>query len=113
MQNDICLPVKQKQIIDNKIYIQHQQRNARKGWTNILGLNISNDEMKLLSKTMSKKFACNSSIKKDAKDAKDANDTNAETISYIQLQGDHKHGVKILLSELFEIDPKNIIFKGY
>lgn len=84
-----------------KIHVQYQQRNGRKGWTNIHGLNTDDNNIKVLIKTIKKKFACSTTIKRDE-------DNN----NIIQLQGDHRDGIKELLVTTLNISAKNIVLRG-
>ena len=86
---------------DTKLVIQYQQRNGRQKWTNIYGVQLSGDEIKKFVKSLSKKFACSATIKKDDKSQE-----------FIQLQGDHSADLKTFLAEHFKIEAKSIVMKG-
>lgn len=86
-------------IVDQKIVIRIDKRNARKATSTIEGWDIDKDEMKIHLKKLKTSLGCNGSIKKD-------NDNNV-----LLLQGDKRHElIKYLTSE--NIDIKNITIVG-
>jgi len=90
--------------LDFKINIRVQQRNGRKSWTIVEGLNnIENINIKKMSKYLKKKLCCNASIKKS-----DIDDSNI-----LQLQGDHRNEIKEYLMVAKKILEKNIIIHGF
>ncbi len=83
-------------------HIRIRQRNGRKCWTyveNLEHLNDTDDEkfMEKLNKEFKKRFSCNGNIKDDV----------------VQLQGDHRDGVKDILVRKFKVKEKNIKIHGF
>jgi translation initiation factor 1 len=89
-------------INSSKIHIKIQRRNARKSICTIEGLQLTEDELKDLTKDMKKKFACNGTIIKD------------ETLgNIIKLQGDIREKAKKILISKHGISEDNIVVHGY
>ena len=87
-----------------KINIRVQQRNGRKSWTMVEGLeNIKDIDLKKFNKFIKKSLCCNGSIKKS--------DVNNEKI--LQFQGDHREDIKKIIIQQFQISEENIIIHGF
>ena len=79
--------------LNTNITIRVQQRNGRKSWTIIEGLDkIVNIDMKSLLKLIKKKLCCNGAIK-----------SNKELETIIQCQGDHRDKLKDLIMSKYKI----------
>ena len=90
--------------LDHQIEIKFQKRNRTSGWTNILGLEtlkLSEDEYTTMSKRLKKMFSCGAVVKV-AEDGK----------KYVQMQGDHRIGVREFFIKNNIIDETNIKMSG-
>lgn len=85
-----------------KIHIRISKRNARKCICTIEGLTMEISELKVMLKTMKKKFACNGSIEKDDKFG-----------NILQLQGDIRDQAKEILVKNYNFQEDNIVLHGY
>lgn len=89
---------------EHKITLHFVQRNKKKGWTNVKGLNkfnLDDTELDNFSKYVKKKLGCNSTIMTD------------EPEKYLQFQGDQREGIKKILLEKKVIENANqIVIKG-
>jgi len=85
---------------DNIIHIRIKQRNGRKKWTFIEGLD-ENVNFKKVVKYLSKKLACGGSVK-----------TDDEGNKYIQFQGEHTEFIKKFLIDKDIIESENISTHG-
>ena len=82
-----------------------QQRNGRKYWTIVEGLNtIDNLSLKDFVKVIKKNLCCNGSIHTDS--------DNSENI-FVQFQGDHRNNIKDLLIKKYNISDERILIHGY
>ena len=87
-----------------KINIRVQQRNGRKSWTSIEGLeNIKDIDLKKFTKSVKKKLCCNGSIH--------TLDTTSEKVT--QFQGDHREDIKNLLIKTYNVSEDSIIIHGF
>jgi translation initiation factor 1 len=87
---------------ESQIHVRVQQRNGRKCWTLIEGLN-SDMDIKGLLKMMRKKFSCNGNIQKDK--------TTGESV--VQLTGNHRDKVKHLFTvKLKIVDADDLVIHG-
>lgn len=86
---------------DIQITIQVQQRNGKKAWTIVTGLeNVPNFESKSFLKTLKKKLACNASQKMK------------DDILHILFQGRHSEIIKEYIIQKLNVSADNIITKG-
>lgn len=87
-----------------QVHLRVQQRNNRKCWTLIEGIDGDGDvNMKSLLKTMKKKFSCNGSIQKGSDG----------TGLIIQLQGDHRIDAEHLLVKKLKIfNAEDVVIHG-
>lgn len=85
-----------------KIIIQYLQRNGKKGWTHIYGIEkiVDDDLFVKISKSIQEKCACGLVIK------------NEKGVKYMQLQGDHREKIKKILLSKNIIEESNIILRG-
>ena len=82
------------------IYIE--QRNGKKSWTKIHGLDTIVDiDFKAHLKTIKKKLCCNGSINTD------------DDKQVLILQGDHRSVYKQFLIDKFKLHSQNIIVHGF
>ena len=96
-ENEVC-------DLNFKINIRCQQRNGRKSWTTIEGLeNIKNLDLKIFTKKIKKSLCCNGSIKKS-----DIDDSKV-----LQFQGDHRDDIKALIIKSYNILEDSIIMHGF
>ena len=89
--------------LNTNITIRVQQRNGRKSWTIIEGLDkIVNIDMKSLLKLIKKKLCCNGAIK-----------SNKDLETIIQCQGDHRYKLKDLIMSKYKIQEHCIHIHGF
>jgi len=89
--------------MDSKIHLHIKKRNARKFITTVEGLTHRGIDAKKFVNDLKKKLCCNGSIAK--------NDDNSDEI--VQLQGDHREALSLLLQEKYKVDKADIIKHGY
>lgn len=90
--------------ISVNINIRVQQRNGRKSWTLIEGLeDIKDFNFKKTLKYLKKNLNCNGSIKKMEEDDK----------KYIQMQGDHREKIVSYLVDYHNVNSESIIVHGF
>src|SRR5665647_1545135 len=91
---------------DHKITLHFVQRNGKKGWTNVKGLdkfNFDDAGLENFSKFVKKRMGCNSTIIIDEEQKQ----------KYLQFQGDQREGIKKILLEKKVVDTENqIIMRG-
>ena len=82
-----------------QVHVRVQQRNKRKCWTLIEGLDEKEHELKPILKSMKKKFSCDGSIQNKTEDP------------ILQLTGDQRENVVPFLRKL-GIDEDDIVIHG-
>lgn len=85
-----------------EFHIRIQQRNGKKSITTLDGLNYITDNNKIIEniiKEMRKKFSCSVTYKKE--------------LNSLQMQGDHREGIKKFLIEYELAKPEDIKIHGF
>ena len=82
-------------IVETKVHIRSQQRNARKSLTTVEGIDEKYD-LKRLLKAFRKEFSCNGTISDEV----------------IILQGDQRQNVYDFITQVGLVDEKNVIIHG-
>ena len=92
----------------SKIHLRLFKRNARKTITLIEGLDqYSEIDLNKFLKYAKTKLSCNGNIKKDSGDE----DTTSKIL--IQLQGDHRNEVSLILQHRYHVENRHIVIHGY
>jgi translation initiation factor 1 len=94
-------PVK-KVDTDTKVHIRVKQRNGRKSWTIIHGLNEELNLKKDILKPLRKKLCCNGALKED--------DTGSKILEF---QGDHRDIIKKYLIDKKYCEEDDIVTHGF
>jgi len=90
--------------ISVNINIRVQQRNGRKSWTLIEGLEtITNFDFKKTLKYLKKKLSCNGSIK----------DMEDDSGKFFQFQGDHREKIVEYLINIHNVNEESINVHGF
>ena len=95
-------------VIAQKVHLHIQQRNGRKSWTHVKGLDLGDDisDYKKLLKKMRNVFACGGNVEEELDDDK-------ENVGFIiTLQGDKRDDVCNWLISNKLAEKENIIIHG-
>lgn len=103
----------QTDLFQHKVHLRLYRRNARQTITIIEGLDLYPEiDLKKFLGYAKKKLSCNGSLKKTIESSSEAT-AEAETIILVQLQGDHRGEISLMLQHRYHIERRNIIVHGY